>query len=169
MKQLSLPQRTILQMVCAVRRLWLYIKYWLPPLLWMSLIFLGSADRASVNRSSRILEPLFRWLFPEMSDAGIGTCILIVRKCAHLTEYAFFAILIWRALRQPPRGDHRPWSWREPKWALLIVFAYACLDELHQTFVPGRQGAIQDVLLDTLGGAFGLVLLWRMGKLFKRW
>jgi len=152
-----------------VRRLWLFIKFWLPPLLWMSLIFLGSADRASVNRSSRILEPFFRWLFPEMSDAGIGTCILFARKCAHLTEYAFFAILIWRALRQHTRHDRRPWSWREPKWALLTVFAYACLDELHQCFVPGRQGAVQDVLLDTLGGAFALVMLWRVGKLSKRW
>lgn len=159
----------ILPIVCAVRRLWLFIKFWLPPLLWMSLIFIGSADSASVSRSSRLLDPFFRWFFPEMSDAGIGTCVLIVRKCAHLTEYAFFAILIWRALRQHTRNDRRPWSWREPKWTLLIVFAYACLDEWHQSFVPGRQGAVMDVVLDTLGGAFALLFIWRAGKISKRW
>lgn len=156
-------------MLSAVRRLWLFIKYWLPPLLWMSLIFLGSADRASVHRSSRIIEPLVRWLFPAMSDAGVGTCVLVARKGAHLTEYAFCAILLWRALRQHTRHDRRPWSWREPRWALLMVFAYACLDEWHQTFVPGRQGTLHDVLLDTLGGAFGLLLLWRAGKIARRW
>lgn len=156
-------------MLCAVRRFWLFIKFWLPPLLWMSLIFIGSADGASVNRSSRIIEPLVRWLFPAMSPEGIGTCVLIARKCAHIAEYALFAILIWRARRQFTIKDKRPWSWREVKVALVIVFAYACTDEIHQCFVPGRQGAVMDVLLDTLGGALGLFVLWRAGKLSKQW
>jgi len=158
-----------LQMLCAVRRLWLFLKFWLPPLLWMVAIFLVSADQQSVNRSSRILEPVLRWLFPAISEAALWTCVLVARKCAHLTEYAFCAILVWRALRQHTRHDRRPWSWTTARWSLLIVFAYACTDELHQCFVPGRQGAIQDVLLDTLGGAFGLLLLWRAGKLSKQW
>jgi VanZ family protein len=104
-----------------------------------------------------------------MSEAGIGTCVLVIRKCAHITEYALFAILMWRALRQHTRQDRRPWSWREPKWALGCVFAYACVDEFHQLFVPGRGPSAYDVLLDTLGGAAGLWLLWRVGKLSKRW
>ena len=157
------------QMLSAVRRLCLFIKFWLPPLLWMSLIFIGSADSASVNRSSRIIGPIVQWLFPSMSEAGIGTCVLVIRKCAHITEYALFAILVWRALRQHTRQDRRPWSWREPRWALACVFAYACVDEFHQLFVPGRGPSAYDVLLDTLGGAVGLWLLWRVGKLSKRW
>lgn len=156
-------------MLSTVRRLWIFIKFWLPPLLWMSLIFIGSADSGSVNRSSRIIGPVVRWLFPAMSDAGVGTCVLIVRKGAHITEYALFAILMWRALRQHTRDDRRPWSWREPKLALICVFAYACLDEIHQLYVPGRGPSFHDVLLDTLGGALGLLLLWRAGKCAKRW
>jgi VanZ family protein len=156
-------------MLCAVRRLWLFIKFWLPPLLWMSLIFIGSADSGSVNRSSRIIEPLVHWLFPTMSAEGLRMCVLVGRKCAHLAEYGLCAILVWRALRQHTRKDTRPWNWREPKWALVIIFAYACTDEIHQIFVPGRGAAFHDVLLDTLGGALGLFVLWRAGKLSKRW
>ena len=156
-------------MLCAVRRVWLFITFWLPPLLWMSAIFLVSADQDSVSHSSRIIEPLVRWLFPALSDAAVGTSVLVARKCAHVTEYAFCAILIWRAVRQHGRQDRRPWNWHEAKWALAIVFAYACTDELHQRFVPGRQGTFHDVLLDTLGGMFGLLVLWRAGKLSKRW
>jgi len=152
-----------------MRCLGLFIKYWLPPLLWMSAIFLVSSDQDSVGRSSRILEPLVRWLFPTMSEAGVDTCVLVARKCAHVTEYALCAILVWRALRRHTRHDRRPWNWHEAKWALAIIFAYACTDELHQCLVPGRQGAFLDVLLDTLGGAFGLLMLWRAGKLSKRW
>jgi VanZ family protein len=156
-------------MLRAVRRLWLFIKFWLPPLLWMSLIFIVSADGASVSRSSRIIEPLVKWIFPAMSPERVGDCVFLARKCAHITEYAFFAILLWRAMRQYTSKDTRPWNWHEARWVLAIVFAYACTDELHQAFVPGRQGAIHDVLLDTFGGAWGLFILWRVGKLSKRW
>jgi len=155
--------------VCAVRRLWLFIKYWLPPLLWMSLIFIGSADSRSVNRSSRIIAPIIRWFVPDISDEALGACVLAVRKMAHVTEYACFAILMWRALRQHTRHDKRPWTWREPKLALLSAFGYACLDEFHQIFVPGRGPSVHDVLIDTLGAAFGLFVLWRLGKFCKRW
>ena len=148
-----------------MRRFWLFIKYWLPPLLWMSLIFAGSADAASVNRSSRIIGPLLHWLFPSLSEAAVGTCVLVARKCAHLAEYGLCTILVWRALRKPVRNDPRPWSWREPKWALLIVFLYACTDELHQAFVPGRGPSPVDVVLDTLGAAFAMLLVWRLSKL----
>lgn len=156
-------------MLCAVRRFWVFIKYWLPLLLWMLLIFIGSADSASVSRSSRIIEPILHWLIPSLPDDAVGTCVLLVRKCAHITEYAFFAILVWRALRKHTSADRRPWTWREPKWTLLIVFAYACLDEIHQVFVPGRGPSVYDVLLDTLGGALGLFLLWRAGKVSRQW
>lgn len=37
------------------------------------------------------------------------------------------------------------------------VFVSATFDELHQLFIPGRCGNFWDVLLDTSGGAFGLV------------
>ena len=74
-----------------------------------------------------------------------------------------------RALRQHTSKDTRPWSWREAKWVLAMVFAYACTDEIHQMFVPDRGAAVHDVLLDTIGGALGLLALWLAGRWSKRW
>jgi len=169
MERIKFPNTPGIRMLSGVRRLWLFIKYWLPLLLWMSLIFIGSADSASVNRSSRILGPIVRWIFPNMSEEGVDTCVLIARKCAHLTEYGFCAILVWRVLRKNTRHERRPWNWREARWAWLIVFACACMDEIHQSFVPGRGASVHDVLLDMLGATLALLLLWRAGKLSKRW
>ena len=158
-----------IEMLSVVRRLWLFIKYWLPPLLWMTMIFIASTGAGSFHHSSRILEPVLRWLFPAITDPAVHNLVFAARKMAHVTEYACCAILLWRALRQHTPRNTRPWNWRDAKWSLAIIFAYACTDEIHQHFVPGRQGAFLDVLLDTLGGALGLFALWRAGKWLKRW
>jgi len=95
--------------------------------------------------------------------------VLLARKCAHLTEYAVFALLLWRALRKPVKNDPRPWLWREARLALLMVALYAASDEFHQCFVPTRTGLVSDVLVDTAGGAAGLLALWAFGRRQKRW
>lgn len=50
-------------------------------------------------------------------------------------------------------------------YALLGVFLYACTDELHQAFVPGRACAFTDVLIDTSGGALAMVLIAMINQL----
>lgn len=137
-----------------------FIKYWLPVLLWMGLIFSGSGDTHSFNRSSRIIAPLVRWLFPHIFEDHLELIVLGARKCAHLTEYAVLAILFWRARRKPVKRDPRPWSWRLAGAAILFVALYAATDEWHQSFVPNREGCVRDVLIDTTGAALGMVLLW---------
>jgi VanZ family protein len=141
-----------------------FIKYWLPVIVWMSLIFTASDDRASLQRSSRILEPILRWLFPHLPDDTVQLVVYVVRKCAHLTEYAVLAWLIWRALRKPVRNDPRPWNWRDAFLALVCVALYATSDEIHQAFVPLRQGSPWDVLLDSIGAALGLLATWVIGR-----
>lgn len=137
-----------------------FLKYWLPVLLWMVVIFSASDDANSFRRSSRILAPLLRWLFPHLTEETVNHIVTFARKCAHLTVYAILAFLVWRALRQPAKGDPRPWSWREAGWAILLVAIYAVTDEFHQHFVPGREASVLDVLLDTSGGAAGMVFVW---------
>ena len=95
--------------------------------------------------------------------------VLIARKCVHLTEYAVLALLLWRALRKPVKNDPRPWLWREARLALLMVALYAASDEFHQCFVPTRTGLVSDVLVDTAGGAAGLLALWAFGRRQKHW
>jgi VanZ family protein len=146
-----------------------FLKYWLPALIWMALIFSASSDANSFAHSSRIIGPLLHWLFPQMPDDTMYFIVLVVRKCAHLTEYAVFALLLWRALRKPMKNDPRPWIWREARLALLIVALYAASDEFHQSFVPTRTALVSDVFVDTAGGAAGLLALWAFGRRQKRW
>lgn len=146
-----------------------FLKYWLPVLLWMALIFTASSDANSFARSSRILAPLLHWLFPQMRQDTVSLIVLIARKSAHLTEYAVLALLLWRAVRKPAKHQARPWNWPEARLALLSVALYAASDEFHQQFVPSRDSAVHDVFIDTAGGAAGLFVLWIIGRWRKHW
>jgi VanZ family protein len=149
-------------------KLRVFLKYWLPIVLWFSLIFIASGDTNSAQRSSRIIGPLMHWLFPEMPEESVGHVVLFARKCAHLTVFGILALLYWRAFRKPIKRDPRPWSWIEARNALLGVVVYAITDELHQAFVPNRQASPTDVLIDTIGGLLGLLALWTWGRWRKR-
>lgn len=123
----------------------------------------------SSPRTSRIIAPLLYWLKPDLSEDTVSRVVTVVRKAGHMTEYAILACLLWRALRKPRKGDHRPWHWREAGIVLLIAGAYAVSDEFHQAFVPSRQASQGDVLLDVGGALLGLLALWQAGRWCKRW
>ena len=152
-----------------VSKLRMLLKYWLPPLVWMVVIFSASGDAKSYQHSSALFEPLLHWLFPQMSPAHVELIHYLFRKTGHLTEFALLALLLWRAIRQPQKNDPRPWRWDEAGLSLASVFLYAASDELHQVFVALRTALVSDVILDTTGGAIGLLLLWLTGKIFKHW
>src|SRR5581483_1791631 len=139
------------------------MKYWTPVLLWMALIFGASGERGSFKQSSRIIAPLLHWLFPHLSEDFIYGVVLVIRKCAHLSEYGILALLVWRALRKPVRGKIRPWQWTEAAEALWFAVLYAATDEFHQTFIPSREGCLRDVCIDTTGAVIGLFLFWLLG------
>lgn len=77
-----------------------------------------------------------------------------IRKTAHATEYAVFAMLLFGAWYDRKRrmvyNALLPW---------VCASVYAAGDELHQLFVPGRSGQISDVLLDSAGAAAGISVL----------
>ena len=146
-----------------------FLRYWLPVLVWMSLIFTASGDSHSGQHSSRIIEPVLRWLFPHITAATVSGIVLFIRKCAHITEFAVLALLLWRALRKPLRRDPRPWRWSVAGFALLGTALYASSDEIHQLFVPTREGRFEDVAIDAAGAALGLFALWLLGKWRKWW
>lgn len=76
-------------------------------------------------------------------------------KVAHAVTYAILSALILRALY------HRTgWGGR----ALILGAAlsgglYGVLDEVHQSFVPGRDSSVGDVLADAAGAILGALLL----------
>ena len=145
-----------------------FARYWLPVLIWMIVIFSASADTDSSGRTSRIIGPIVRWLFPDISDPAFDLVVLITRKWAHLVEYAILALLLWRAFRRPVKADPRPWNWPLAGRVILLAALYAATDECHQIFVRSRYGAVLDVLIDTVGAAAGILLLWAVGRRRQR-
>ncbi len=91
------------------------------------------------------------FLLPWADAEEIGVAHAIVRKLAHVTEYAILALLTFRALDDPNRT-----LVRIGLWTLVLCAAYAASDEFHQAFVGSRTGAPADVLLDTVGAGFGV-------------
>jgi len=144
-----------------------FFLYWLPPLVWMGVIFFLSTDMGSAAHTSMILEPLLHWLEPDISAAAIELAHYVVRKGAHLSEYAILAVLWWRVLMHVhAEGTVRP-AWACALIALLIATMYAATDEYHQTFVASRGASVQDVMIDSCGALVGvvLVLLWRAWRI----
>lgn len=137
----------------------LFAKSWLPVLVWMMVIFSFSTDSHSAQHSSRIIEPLLRWLFPHLSADGAAAANHLFRKCCHLGEYSILGLLVFRAMGM---SDNRlpAWSWPRVGGTGLIVFLYASTDEFHQRFVPTRTPMVSDVFIDTAGGMVGLLVLW---------
>jgi len=142
-----------------------FLKYWLPVMLWMLVIFSFSTDAGSTSRTSRFIGPALRWLIPDISDRTIARVQYVIRKGGHLTEYAILAALMWRAVRRPIRNDPRGWKWPEAGLVLGLALLFACTDEVHQALVPSRQGRVSDVLIDGTGAALGLLT----ARAFGRW
>jgi VanZ family protein len=108
------------------------LTHWLPVVLWAALIFALSS-------------------IPSLGT-GLGTWDLVLRKCAHMTEYAVLAFLLARAL-----GREVP--------ALAVGVLYAVSDEVHQAFVSGRHASPIDVAIDTVGLLLGLLARRRLVQL----
>jgi VanZ family protein len=82
-----------------------FLRYWLPVVLWMLLIFGFSTKAGAPNNTSRIIGPIVRWLVPGITDEALGRVVFGARKTAHVAEYAVLALLCWRARRQTTVGQ----------------------------------------------------------------
>lgn len=90
---------------------------------------------------------------PSADLPSFGLWDLFLKKLGHFLAYAVLALLALRAvlLRKRPYLI-----------AAVMVFLYALSDEFHQTFIPGRNGTLVDVLLDMSGALTSLWLChWR--------
>jgi VanZ family protein len=102
-----------------------FIKFWLPVIIWAGVIFVLS----SIPSLKTNLEQDF-----------------LLRKIAHMVEFAILAFLLYRALRK----ENLVFS---KSLILSIIFSllYAFSDEFHQLFVQGRHGSLKDVGIDSVG------------------
>ena len=106
-----------------------FLKLWCPVIVWAGVIFALSA-------------------VPSL-NSGLGTWDEVLRKCAHVTEYAILGFLLLRAT-----GRELP--------ALLLGILYAASDEFHQHFVHGRHASPIDVLIDSVGLLIGIFVVQRL-------
>jgi len=133
-----------------------FLKYWLPLLIWLGVIFVGSTNIMSAEHTSRYIVPFLLWLKPGMSPQTIWIILVVARKCAHVTEYAVLALLLWRALRSVPVLRTKTYI---VFGAVLVGCAvFAASDEFHQTFVKSRTPSVRDVFLDVVGALVGLLI-----------
>jgi VanZ family protein len=107
----------------------------------------------AIPRRLSLWGPVLLWaavIFTFSSVPSLGTDLgawdTVLRKCAHATEYAILALLLYRAV-----GRDLP--------AFMIGLAYAVTDEVHQAFVRGRHASPFDVAMDAAGLALGLLVL----------
>jgi len=140
-----------------------FFKYWLPVVVWMILIFGASTGLGRPENTSRIVRPILLWLFPHISDQAIDQVHFVVRKTAHFVEYSVLGALLWRLVHLDPAWE--ACRSRQYLIALLLAAFYASSDEFHQKFVPGREAAVRDVLIDTCGAGFGLAAVWAARRL----
>ena len=133
-----------------------FLKYWLPLLIWLGLIFLGSTDILSAEHTSRFLVPFLRWLDPQISLAALVQIQFAVRKLGHVIEYAVLATLLWRALRHGTPRERRMSILFVATWLACAIFAAS--DEVHQSFVPSRTASFKDVMVDAVGALIGLTI-----------
>lgn len=137
--------------------------------LWMAVIFSFSAQNAEESSETshsvayRIAEKGSMLFHQEKTEAELRkqaeSMQVIIRKGAHMTEYAILAILLVLHLDCYNFNKKKVFllSW-------LFTTGYAATDEFHQLFVPGRAGQLRDVGIDSAGGLLGILfmlLLWK--------
>jgi VanZ family protein len=114
-----------------------FLRRWSFALVMMAVIFAFSSIPSSEM-------PYFSW-----AD-------LLVKKSGHIIVFSLLALAYWYALG---------WNLRRLRLAWLLAFLYAILDEMHQSFVPGRNAWWVDVAIDSTAAALALgVAVWWCGR-----
>jgi VanZ family protein len=85
---------------------------------------------------------------------------------AHGLSYAVLAALFVRALAG---GALREMTFRWVPLAVLLAALYGVSDEFHQSFVPGRNPSVSDLVADTVGAVLGATAAAMAGRILRRY
>jgi VanZ family protein len=113
------------------------IKFWLPVILWLMVIFLFSSR-------------------PTLKTSEIYWQDFIFKKSAHMIEYAILATLFYRALTASGVNKKEAGI-----YSIILAATYGLSDEFHQYFTPGREPRIRDVIFDTIGAFLAIWTIWK--------
>jgi VanZ family protein len=106
------------------------VKYILPVILWMAVIFVSSSLPQDV--------------FPKVNS-------WIWAKLVHVVYFGVLALLVQRALLSQEK--YRLLLKYVQLISILFAVFYGASDEIHQLFTPGRHAQITDVLIDGFGAS----------------
>ena len=130
---------------------------------WMMFIFYMSDQPASISSSQSgdfkemiINTPIIGAIAKPTLTSQIGE--FVIRKSAHMFLYFMLSILVFNIVYKI-KYNNKNSILKASIITLLIIFLYACTDEIHQLFIPGRSGEFRDVMVDTFGGIIGLILM----------
>ncbi len=143
------------------------LKTWIAAILWMIVIAIESTTWLSSHNTSRILYPIFHFLFG-VSWQEFQPWNHVIRKCGHVVGYGILSVLLFRAWRATFRKSAlQAWALRWSGLAVLGTLTVASLDEWHQTYLPSRTGRWQDVVLDTSAGILfqALIYFWTRSRM----
>ncbi|HBO97985.1 MAG TPA: hypothetical protein DE315_01235 [Candidatus Omnitrophica bacterium] len=115
-----------------------FLKFWFPVFLYSGIIFYASS----------------------LPDLKPPLEIKNIDKAVHVLEYLPFGFLLAGAFSQ---------QWPAVRlWQAVTICSllYGISDEYHQSFVPGREAGIPDVIADTTGGFLGVwIYLFRQKRI----
>lgn len=120
---------------------------------WMILIFYMSNQPADIsNKQSDLIIKLFYYIGIDLNSSLGEITSFVIRKAAHFTEYFILYCLTINVLKFYFNIK------KAAIYSLLIVLGYAISDEIHQYFIPGRDMAIRDFIIDFSGGILGFII-----------
>lgn len=139
---------------------------WIAVFSWMIVILAFSSDsgQASNKKSAEVLRRVEPTLVQVENTAKVSVVNedklnLYIRKNAHVFNYFVLAILCYLVLKHLGLKGKRAYI-----TAYCLATAFSMMDEFYQTFVPGRTGKFQDVMIDNIGVVLGICLVYAFLK-----
>ena len=127
---------------------------WIMLIAWMGIIFFMSHQPGEVSSSqSELVLKIFSFLGIELNQYFGELATLVIRKTAHFSEYLILFLFAYNLSRFYFTTK------KARLYSIIFVFLYASTDEFHQYFIPGRNMAFKDVLIDTSGGVIGYLIM----------
>lgn len=140
-------------------------------IIWMITVFMfshqqsGESSATSGNTIRFIINniPIVKNYTNEQKEQIVELMQPIIRKLAHFTIYTIGGIIIALFINEFDIKEKR-----KINYSCSAGCLYSITDEIHQLFVPGRAGMIQDVIIDTLGVILGVALVWTVIEIINR-
>ncbi len=118
------------------------IKYWIPAVFWMALIFYFSSLPKVTDPFG--FDPFGYW--------------------KHVAIYLVLGLFLVFGLNKSNISSRK----KLILFTLVIGFVYGLSDEFHQSLVPGRFADIFDVVFDVIGSFIGAIIYTAINKIRKQ-